>query len=65
MLHDSRPRGGSLSMFRCTASQSEVRVDSVYMRLSVGEDDKEEYSLSFEGMNSIYETVFDLLFQYS
>jgi hypothetical protein len=34
------------------------------MRLSVGEDDKEEYSLSFEGMNSIYETVFDLLFQY-
>jgi hypothetical protein len=45
-------KGGSLSMFTCTASESEVRVKTVYMRLTVGEEDKEEYQISFEGEKS-------------
>ncbi|KAM0826294.1 hypothetical protein ACQ4PT_068970 [Festuca glaucescens] len=45
-------KGGSLSMFTCTASEGQVEVRTVYMRLTVGEEDKEEYQISFEGEKS-------------
>lgn len=41
-------KGGSLSIFTCTASQTEVTVTTVYMRLTIGDEDKEEHVLSFE-----------------
>ncbi|XP_044974675.1 uncharacterized protein LOC123442636 isoform X1 [Hordeum vulgare subsp. vulgare] len=46
-------KGNALSMFTCTAYPSEIGVNTLYMRLTAGEDEQEEYTLSFEGPESI------------
>ena len=45
-------KGNALSMFKCTAYPNEIGVNTLYMRSITGDDDQEEYTVSFEGPES-------------
>lgn len=45
-------KGSTLTMFTCSAFANELRVNKMYMRLTIGKEDKEEHEICFEGSDS-------------
>ncbi|CAM0878631.1 unnamed protein product [Alopecurus aequalis] len=45
-------KGGTLTVVRCMALPAQIRVDSIYMRRTLSEEEKEEYKISFEDTQS-------------
>ena len=45
-------KGSSLTMFTCSAFASELRVNTMYLRTTIGDEEKEEHEIAFEGSES-------------